>query len=202
MATATASPFSMKANSGEGGDFELPPSGLHPAVFVAIIDLGTHTREFNGERSDQHKLFLCCELTGENNSKGETFVVGQDYTYSLNKKAKLRAIVEGFLGRSLADGEEYDLALMIGKPCVVNLKDGVSGAGKKFVEVSSIGKPMKGQIIPEQTRESFAFSLTQVNSVKDDLGIPSWVPPNYGRKIEDEIKKSKEWDKLGDLPPF
>ena len=116
--------------------------------------------------------------------------------------AKLRAIVEGFLGRSLADGEEYDLALMIGKPCVVNLKDGVSGAGKKFVEVSSIGKPMKGQIIPEQTRESFAFSLSQVNSVKDDLGIPGWVPPNYGRKIEDEIKKSKEWDKLGDVPPF
>lgn len=194
----TASPFAMKAASSEGS-YELPPSGLHPARLVAVIDLGTHEREFNGEKINQHKLFLCWELTGENDSNGQTFVIGQEYTFSLHKKAKLRAIVEGFLGRSLTEGEDYDILTMMGAPSVVSLKDGVSGNGKKFVELASIAKPFKGQTIPEQTKESFAFSLTQVTSTKQDLGIPDWCPFTYGKKVEDEIKKSQEWD---NVPPF
>jgi len=198
-ATASASPFAIKANSGEGGDFELPPSGMHPAVLVGLIDLGTHTREFGGEKTDQHKLYFCWELTAENDSKGQSFVVGQDYTFSLNKKAKLRGIVEGYLGRSLADGEEFDPMLMVGNPCIVNLKDGVSGSGKKYVEVGGIGKPMKGQTVPPATKEFCIFSLSQINSTIDPIDIPSWVPPIYGRAILEEIKKSHEY---GRLPGF
>lgn len=197
MSTDTMeSPFTKKANSGEGGDFELPPSGMHPAILVGLIDLGTHTREFNGEKTDQHKLFMVWELTAENDSKGQNFVVGQDYTFSLNKKAKLRGIVEGFLGHMLADGEDFDVALMLGQPCVLNVMEGKSGSGKKFSDVAGVGKPMKGQTVPPATREVFAFSLTMINSTADVLEIPAWVPPIYGRKIPDEIRKSQEYTKL------
>lgn len=190
------SPFLMQASSNEGGDFELPPAGLHPAVLIGLLDLGTHTREFGGEKSDVHKLFLVWELTAENDSKGQPFVIGQDFTHSLNKKAKLRGIVEGFLGRTLNDQEPFDLALMIGKPAVVNVMEGTSGSGKKYVEVVSVAKPMKGQNVPEITREPYVFSLTVIHSTKDDLEVPDWVPPIYGRKIEDEIKKSHEYSRL------
>lgn len=191
-----ASPFAIKANSGEGGNFELPESGLHPAVLVGLIDLGTHTREFGGEKTNQHRLYLCWELTAEHDSNGQPFIVGQDYTFSLNKKAKLRAIVEGYLGRSLADGEEFDPMIMVGNPCLLNLKDGVSGSGKKFVEVASIGKPMKGQTVPPATKEFAVFSLTSINSTLDPIEIPAWVPPIYGRAVLDEVKKSHEYSKL------
>jgi len=196
MSTSVESPFKISANSNEGGDFELPPSGTHCASLVALVDLGTHTREFNGEKTKQHRLFLVWELTNEADSKGQNFVVGQDYTWSLNKKAKLRGIVEGFLGRALTDGEDFDLLLMVGKPCVVTITDGVSGSGKKYANLSAVGKPMKGQTADAPTHEPFAFSLGSIYSSKDDLGVPSWMPPIYGRAIPDEIKKSHEYEAL------
>lgn len=195
MATAT-SPFATKASSSDGGDFELPPSGTHPAVLIGLIDLGTHEREFNGEKNDVHKLLLIWELTGEHDSKGDPFVVAKDFTWSLNKKAKLRGFVEGYAGRALIDGEEYDLGLMLGQPCMINLTEGTSGKGNKFVDVSSISKPMKGLTVPPTDKQTFALVLSMLTSLKDDWAIPEWVPKLYGRKVEDDIKASREYLKL------
>jgi len=102
MSTATAVSFRIPATSGEGGDFELPPSGSHPAILIGIVDLGTRDNTYNGKTSKRHKIMLAWELTAENDSKGQTFVVAQDYTWSLNSKAQLRTIVEGFRGKGLA----------------------------------------------------------------------------------------------------
>lgn len=177
----------------------MPPPGTHPAIMVGLIDLGTTENTYNGKTSDRHKILVIWELTAESDSKGQNFIIAQDYTWSLGKKATLRPLVEGFRGKALADGEDFDLALMLGKPSMINITEGVSGQGKKFMEVAAISPPMRGLTVPPQTKETVCFHLGTLNSTKDELEIPEWVPPLYGRKVADDIKKSNEYRKL---PPF
>lgn len=193
MSTGTMD-FRTKAISGEG-DFEMPPPGTHPAILVGLIDLGTHASTFDPTKT-RHKILFIWELTAEADSKGQNFLVLSDYTWSLNSKAALRSIVEGFKGKSLADGEEYDLGLMLGQPCMINLKEGTSAKGKSFMEVSSVSPPMRGLTVPPATHTPFGFLLSMINSTIDAIDIPAWVPKLYGRNVVDEIKVSHEYAKL------
>lgn len=196
MSTATMSPFGAKATNKEGGDFELPPSGLHPAVLVALIDLGTHSHTYNGKTEEKRKIFLVWELTAEHQKSGETFMVAQDYTWSLNVKANFRKMLEAWSGRSFSEDEEFDPIKLIGRPCVVSLSEGKTAGGKKFVEVVGVAQPMRGQAVPPLTVEQFAWHLSQISDQKMEIPIPEWVPRNYGRPVTDDIKASKEFKAL------
>lgn len=197
MSTGTAIPsFKTTAKNSEGGDWEMPPAGAHPAILVGLIDLGTTENTYQGKTSDRHKILLVWELTNESDSKGVNFLVAQDYTWSLGKKAALRPIVEGFRGKALADQEEFDPAVMLGQPSMINLTEGVSGNGKRFMEVAAVSPPMKGLTVAPATREITVFHLGSIHSTKDDLDIPGWIPLLYGRTVTDDIKKSKEYEAL------
>ena len=197
IATQTLT-FKTSANNSEGA-FELPPEGTHAAVLVALIDLGTTESTFNNETRDRHKLLFVWQLPNELDSNGDPFMVAQDSTWSLHKMAGLRRITEKWLQRPMSDSEEYDLGLMLGQPAQINLIEGVSGNGKKFMEVASVKPHPQPQKVGKPTVEPFAFHLGVLGSTKDELGIPDWVPPLYGKKVSDEIRRSKEYQAL---PPF
>ena len=197
--------FAVKASSNEGGSFELPEAGTYGAVLVALVDLGTHESNFtdaDGTRKRQRKIHLVWELTSEFDSKGEPFLVCQSYTWnpkSLNSKAALRKVVEGYLGRTLSENEPVDYADFLGKPCSLGVSVGTTAGGKRFAEVASISKPMRGLAIAPASHGPFAFRVDGLNSTKDPLDIPDWIPPTFGRKVEDEIRTSDEY---GRLSPF
>ncbi len=192
MAT-TLSPFAAKASEKEFEDFELPPAGLQPAVLVAMIDLGTHDFEYQGKKNEFRKVFLVWELTGEFDSGGNPFLVAQDYTLSLGKKANFRKMLEAWAGRTFGADEEFDPLTLLGKPCVVNLSLGMTkSSGKKFIEVAGVARPMKGQNVPPSSHKPFTWHLTQREGTGDPP-IPEWIPRNYGRLVVDDIKASKEW---------
>ena len=115
---------------------------------------------------------------------------------TLNTKANLRKFLEGWQGRALKDDEEFDFATLLGSPCVLNLSEGLTGSGKKFVEVASAARPMKGLNVPPPSNAVFAFSLDAETSSASDPVLPDWMPMIYGRKVVDDIKASEEWGKL------
>jgi hypothetical protein len=196
MSTGTIPDFRTKANNSDGGDFELPPAGVHPGILIGLVDLGTHSSTYNNEKKDRHKILLAWELTAEADSKGQNFLIIQDYTWSLHKKAGLRALVDGFRGKALGDNEEYDLAEMLGKPCMISLSEGVSGGGKRFMEVTSLSPPMRGLTVPPASHDIYAFLLGMINSTLDPIDIPAWMPRLYGRNVIDDIRASQEYAKL------
>lgn len=198
MATMS-DPFTITASSNEGGDFERPAPGMYPAVLVAAVDLGTHTRVFSGESKKQRKIYLAWDLTDERDTKGQTFVVSQDYTFSLNSKAKFRGLIEGWTGKAIPDGGQFNITDLVGKPCCVNISEGMSVAGKRYSEISSVAMPMRGLTVPETARIPFVFSVTSLNSSMGDPEVPAWLPRIYGRTVVDEIKASEEF---GSLPSF
>jgi hypothetical protein len=195
MSVSTSVNFRMKANNNEGSDFELPHAGTHAAALVALVDLGTTESHFEAGKK-RHRVYLAWELTAEADSQGFNFVVGQDYTWSLNNKATLRSIVDGFRGQVLGNDEEYDLQLMLGKPCMISLADSLTGQNKKFSEVMSITTPPRGLTVPPPTRPIYVFHWGAIHSSKDDFEVPDWIPRIYGRTMTDELKLSDEYQNL------
>lgn len=198
MATMT-DPFTVTASSNDGGDFERPDPGTYPGRLVSVIDLGTHTRVFSGQAKTNRKLFLTWELCGEHDSKGDAYLVSQDFSLSLHPKANYRKFVEGWIGKGLADGQKFNIVEMIDKPCCVTISEGMSAGGKKFTEISSVGPVMRGLNVPALQREPCVFTVNSLNSSGDTIDLPDWLPRLYGRIISDEIRQSAEF---GNLPGF
>lgn len=195
MSTTTANPFSKKASNSSGEDFERPPSGAHPAYLIGLIDLGTQPYIFNKEQKEAPKIMFVWELTAEKNKAGDSFVVGQDFTFSLAKNSHLRPFAEGWIGKSLGADEEVDFLSLVGQPCQITLTDGTTASGKKFVEVASVCKPMRGLTVPEMTITPYVYTFES----RKEPDLPGWVPFSYGKKVLDVMKLAKEWN---DIIPF
>jgi hypothetical protein len=188
------SSFKRRVEASEG-DYELPPGGSYLATFVGLIDLGTQPRDYEGKHWEEHKIVLAWEID-EKNSEGENFIVIKDYTFSLHEKANLRKMIEAYSGKALADDQELDLLLLLGKPCVLSLSEGVSSKKQKFVNVTAVSRLMKGQTAPKATRKIFIFDFEFVEDPRLDPVIPDYFPPLYGRKLADDIKRSPEWQRI------
>lgn len=178
-----------KANNKSGGDFELPPSGTHAAVCVAVIELGTHTNEYQGKATDQQKVFLVFELVDENKADGSSHFVGRDFSLSLGKKSNLRKIMAGWRGKDFDDDEELDLAKVVGRPCIVSISHKTPGE-RTYATLDSVSQPMKGQSIGKPSVTPFAWEITE------DRGEPpteDWLPFIYGKSVYDTINASHEY---------
>ncbi len=190
------SAFKNKASSG-GGDFTAAPAGSHPAVLVAMVDLGTHDDTYQGKVNTNRKLFLAWELTAEPDAAtGENFIVGRDYTNSLNPKAAFRQIVEKWRGRAFTDGEEFDYSKLLGKPCLLTLVHKTSQGGNTYAKIDSVGPLPKGMKAAPATKAPLLWEIG------DDMAkLPSWLPFVYGEAVTEVLKRSAELVNGGEPAP-
>lgn len=187
------SPWAMTAtkSGGEGG-FEKAPPGNHPAVMVAIVDMGTQTVDgYQGAPAkDQHRAYLVWELVGEpaaGTSRNHT--IGIDMNLSLNEKAKLRKWVEAWTGKPIGDGGGFDISTLLGKSCLLNVieKNG-------YPKVDGVGAVPKGMAVPSAQNKPVAYTL---GDLMGGATPPDWLPYLFGRPILDHVRESKEWAAAG-----
>ncbi len=173
--------FKQKVKAGQVYD-QCPP-GNHSAVLVAIVDLGTHEENFQGKINIQRKIYFVWELTSEKEpGKDDNRLIAKMFTLSFGKKAKLRALIEGWRGKALDDGEEFDLTKLIGKACLVNVVH-----ADEYASVAAVSAPPKGVKVEKPKRIPFIWEIEGDKPV--DL---SWLPWIYGKKVEDVIAQSDE----------
>ncbi len=187
--------FNMKANkSGDGEGFAKAPAGNHPAVLVAIIDMGTQKNDFGGEVKWQHRAFFVWELTSEvvEGTKDKHHLIGIDLTLSLNEKAKLRKWIEARTGKPLADGAEFDAASELGKPCLLNV---IEKGG--YPKIDAVTAFPKGFPEPKPQQQPFSWSLQTYMDNGGQINLPDWLPWYYGRAIAETIKECKEIGQTG-----
>jgi hypothetical protein len=184
--------FKGKANSkgggGAGGSFEIPPAKSLPAVVIGLIDCGTHADDYDGKAKKARKVFVVWELTTAKMSgtKGN-FVVGRMFTLSFHEKAALRKVLEKWRGRTYAEGEDIDLAAIMGKACLCSIVHDQKG-DRTYYKVDSISQVPDGMTVAKATREKFSWEM--------GAGDPpdyEWLPYHYGESIADFIKQSDEW---------
>jgi hypothetical protein len=192
MATVVDDPWDVEAKvNGSGEDYECCPADNYPASIVGMFDVGTHDETYNGETKSAQKLVLVYELS-EKRKDGKPFILAERYTFSLNKKARLKNVIEALLSRSIADGERINFRDLVSLPCMVNvgnsekIKDGKT---KRYHNILGIAKLPKGMPIPEYTVTPILWS------VKGTEPFPlsaDWLPLIYGQTIEDIAKNSAE----------
>ncbi len=188
--------FEMKATAG-GESYEQAPPGPHAAVLVALIDLGTHPSEFEGKSDLRHELYLAWELPGVKMS-GSTLnhFIRATYTFSFGEKANLRKMVEGWRGKKFAVDEPFSPAVLLGKPCQLNVTHKETGKKKTIAIVDSVTRLMAGVPAPAPTVQPIAYGMSSILSKvpPPDFG---WLPNVWdgGQMVSPGayVQQSHEW---------
>lgn len=135
-------------STGGGGNFEQCPAGSYRAICTSITDLGFHEQNWQGEKArDVRKLRLSFELCDEQKTDGTPFYASREVTLSLNEKAALRAIVDGWNGKAMTDAEAkdgIDLGSYLGRAAMLSITHKQSLSGNTYAAISSVSSLPKG----------------------------------------------------------
>lgn len=163
---------------------EMAPAGNHRAICCRVIDLGTQSYEFNGEAIRAHKVLLGFELSDEPAADGSPLQISQEFTASLHEKSKLRPFLESWRGRAFTPQElaRFDLANLLGQPCLISVIHEVSKKGKSFAAISGVGRMPKGMAAPEPVADFVHYQLEDGDPPADAL--PAWIIQKIDRAEE------------------
>lgn len=165
------------------------PAGTYPARCVGVVDLGTQQGKFDDRpKSKVAVIFevpsVRIEVDGESKPRWCTKM----YAASLNEKATLYADLCAWRGRPFTpeERENFNLANIVGKPCVVCIKN-TEKNGAVYANISSVGAAMKGLDMPPLENEPIVFDMEAPNAEEAFQKVPGWI-----QKI---IRESSEWKK-------
>lgn len=168
-----------------GTAFEQPPVGIHTAVCIRIIDLGTQENEFKGEKSVRRQNLITWELPDELRNDGQPFIISKFYTASLSEKANLFKDLTGWLGK--APEAPFNPEALLGKGCQVML---VEKNDKVVVDkVVALGKAAK---LPKKTHNATVFF--SLDAFDED------VFAEISEGLQKIIMKSPEYDEAVNGP--
>ena len=135
-----------------------PKVDMKPARLVDIVNMGPTVIRFPGSEDYVCEQVVLVFYTGlkDHHGSGKTVNVEQRFTLSLGKKAKLRALIEGWRGDSFTPADEakfktegFDINKFYGKPCLLTTVHKTSASGKTRCEVLTVTKvpeEMKGLV--------------------------------------------------------
>ncbi len=171
-----------------GSDFDPVSAGVHPAILIWQVDVGSQENKKYGKW--QRKVMFTWEIPGERieTDKGnQPRVISKTYTATLGEKGFLYADLVSWRGRDFTPEEldGFDLAVALGKACQVNVVHKKGSDGKVYANVATV-LPYKGQMAkPENPVIGYDID-THGLSVPEAL--PEW--------IQKRIKESPEYKAL------
>lgn len=181
----------LKATSGGGGggERETVPAGNHPAVLVALVDLGTQHDEYQGTAKWSRQLVLVWELPTKKRKDGKSHVIDAKVTLSLSEKATLRKYAEAMTGLKITDGSEFDVSSLVGKACMINVLHKQSG-DKTYANIAGVtGFPYELlPTPPAPTVTPFGYYLTDYQAGKP---LPEWLPWQYSKALGKRVSPAE-----------
>lgn len=173
-------------------NFEPIKAGTYLARIYSLIQLGNHQEEVKGKPMMLNKLQLSFELpmntkVFKEGTALQPLTVHKKYTWSLGQKANLRKVVEAIVGVSLTEKEteSFDIESLIGKPCLVAIKEVTSKKGNIYNDISTVSPCMIGQTCPPQVNPSRVLTFSSWNQeIFDSL-------PDF---LKDQIMTSEQWE--------
>lgn len=174
-----------------GGDFEPAPEGVHSAVCIAVIDLGTQVQsKFQSTEVEEVPLLeIRWELDAERDD-GKPFMIMKRYRKSLHEKASLRLHLEAWRGKPFSDAEfgpgGFLMENLLGKGCQIQV--GRTDSGKaKIMAIMKLGKGMKPI---EASIEPFIIDLESPKTFDKDAFA------GLSENMQSTIAKSPEYQAL------
>ena len=189
-----------KQKATASGTSEVPPAGNHPAVLVAMIDLGTHMETFKDDKKGTskdalvHKLFLCWELVTEKMSgmKDVNHVIAREYNATFSPKSKFRLMIEGWRGKAFSNDEEFDPKKLLGQKCLISVKHKTSQQGNEYAQIDGVAPVPKGMVVPAGHRAPLLYEIGDKVPPTQD-----WLPFTFynGERVPvmTVIERSREY---------
>lgn len=139
------------------GSYELAPVGVYSAVCVRLINMGMQETSYGLK----HQVHLAFEID-EKMEDGRPFLMMQNYTMSLNEKARLRLDLQAWRGRAFSAEElkGFDLKSVLGKPLQVSVVHSADGQYANIGSMMPLGRGMQS-LTP-------SGGLIYINSLPED----------------------------------
>jgi len=170
-------------STGESTQRELIPAGTYVARCYSVVHLGHVVQKYMGEEKVVDLVRFTWELPTElrcfNQDKGmQPCAISKEMTLSLNDKSNLRAMLNAWRGKALTEEEAkaFDLAKLIGAPCMINLIHQPSKANpeKVYERIAAVMPMMKGMTCPPQHNPSMEFSVLEFDRPKFE-SLPTFL---------------------------
>jgi len=220
------SKLKMAVPMAEGKEFDRIPDGSYLARIYQVIDMGTHESDFQGNITSKHKFAIRFETPTEmtvfkEEDGKQPFSLTSQVNFSITGKESSMTSTLTKIIASVGDEPErgYNIFDLIGKVCMVTVKNEVSNNGKTYSNIKNfapVPKLVDASKYPA-INETKEFSLMEGMFDAETLEtLGSWTKekimesPEYHEAIsgfptgkskpagESEAKESEEID-LDDL---
>lgn len=176
--------MSLTVSQGNQQEFEVTPEGTYIARCFKVIDLGTQTVEWMGEKKFQKKVLVSWELLDpEAKMKdGRPFAVTKRYTASLHEKAQLRKDLQNWRGKRFTEEEleGFSLKNILGTYCQIQVVHTESN-GNTYANVDAI---MSTREKPEGVNPLVHFDIDEPDMK---------VLESLSERLRGLIESSPEW---------
>ena len=190
----------MAQAQGTTTERELIPAGLHRAVCVNVLDLGSHLdTKWNKVKPLVRITFelsdVRCEFEKDGEVKDLPRLIGKQYMLSLCDRANLRKDLQAWRNKAFTSEElaGFDLATLLGVPCMINVEHYNGHDKKQHAGIGSIVGLAQGMQAPAPEGEVYFYSIgdhgrdfpeTMPSFLKDKVlasiemaGAPPQAPP-------------------------
>ena len=206
-------------DTSEGGEFELPPQGLHLARCAIICDLGMVTTQWGS----QHKIYWAFELVNTKMTTDDRpFSIGEQLTTKLGKNnsgepSRLRGRLESWRGRPYDDDEirtkGVDLNAVLGAPCQIQImhEPDKKDRTKMWPRINAI-LPGKDLDVPQLSKDPIYFDWDAPDADAQYHALPDFLQKKMGdaphktaeeaTALADEQMAAQATDLDAPPPPF
>lgn len=161
---------------------EIIPVGLHSAILVWIVDLGTQETQW-GDKLQMQFTFELPNIVREFDGKEEPAIIStMPLTPWITPKSNITRLLQGWLGKMPEPG--FDVKRLSGKHCKVNIVHELSKDGTKtYANIAGI--------VPADENDK---KLTPYNPVIVYEIMNGSIPQELPEWIRIKIMKSKEFN--------
>lgn len=184
----------MKARQVSDGDFEKVPAGMHAAVCIHLIDMGL---QGGGKFEPAYKIAITWETPGElTKATNVPMSITQFYTFSMNKKANLRKLIENWRGKAFETEEQaadFDFKKLLGQPCLLNVTHDAKQDGKIYANVKSANPLVAGMAKPAAKAPLLYYSDDMPLAEKSAAyqAIPEWIRGKVDGQLQPKSNDAK-----------
>lgn len=189
----------FQARQTSAGNFAPVPEGTHIAVCTTVADIGLQP---GGKYDDKYRLVIGWTLPNELTEKGEPMRISQTYTCSMNKKANLRRVIEGWFNKAFPTEEaaqSFDFAALLKRACQVNVMHKQSGE-KTYANVQSVVPLAKGTPSPDVSGyDVLYYAPTDEAQTPEQIkaayiALPDWIRKKIDEQLPPPAKVDVESD--------
>jgi hypothetical protein len=153
----------------DGGEWETPPEGNHPARLCGLFDVGHHDANAKDGSVYQRLVGIIAYELDCQQKNGQNFIVAEDVTLSMAMNSSLYARVATLHGPK-AIGEVFDPSWIAGRACFVQITHVISKKGNTIPRIQAVTAPTRGAVCPKGGCD--VWSLDDGSSLPDCSRLP------------------------------